>query len=420
MSQKKVLVVGINPWVDNTGINTLINFFADWGSENLAHLYTRDGLPNTRICHTFFRISETSLIKSVLKRKTKTGETVQNTEKKQAPSSLYQKKRGAFWSFARELVWLLGRWKTPELDRFLDDFQPDILFFPVYAAVYMNRLQNYIARYTGKPVVLYSSDDNYSYRSVPKTPPDLFLRFWLRRQEKKLFDRAAKVLVISPEQKEEYDALFHTDCGILTKSIDTHGLVFKKQPPHDPIRMVYTGKLIIGRWQSLAAIAEALGKINESAEKIRLDIYTTDTPTEKQARLLNRNGCSMRGSLTLEEVGRVQKEADVLVFVESLERRYKYRARLSFSTKLTDYFKAGKCVFAIGDKGVAPIDYLIRNDAALTATRYDQIAGVLRRLADEPGLIQAYGQKAFDCGIKNHNAEKQKAVLCEAILGAEQ
>ena len=414
----KVLVVGINPWVDNTGIHTLINFFSNWGTNSLAHLYTRDGLPNTAICNTFFRISENQLIKSIFKRNVKTGESIENTVTitTKNSSAIYQKKHTSLMTFAREIVWVLGNWKTAELCRFLDEFQPDVLFFPVYSTVYMNRLQNFIADYTEKPVILYSSDDNYSYQSISKTPLQLFERFWLRRHETKLFKRANKIMVISPKQKEEYDRLFKTNCTILTKGIDYTGTQYCQLPIHRPIKMVYTGKMIIGRWRSLAAIAEVLGEINAGGEIMVLDIYTTDQLTKEQSAKLNRNGCSVKGGIPLEEVFNVQKNADILVFVESLERKYRYRARLSFSTKLTDYFKVGKCIFAIGDEEIAPIDYLKRFDSAVVATSYEEIRKKLKDICKRPDLIAHYGKKAFDCGQKNHDAEEQKQVLHNEIV----
>ena len=75
----KVLVVGINPWIDNTGINTLINFFDGWDKNSIAHIYTRAKLPNTNMCDKFFRISEPKVMKSVIKRSIKTGEEVFNS-----------------------------------------------------------------------------------------------------------------------------------------------------------------------------------------------------------------------------------------------------------------------------------------------------------------------------------------------------
>ena len=181
--------------------------------------------------------------------------------------------------------------------------------------------------------------------------------------------------------------------------------------------MVYTGKLIIGRWLSLAKIAETLGDINKNGTKIELDIYTTDVLTAEQEKALNRNGCSVKGALTLDEVQEVQKQADILVFVESLEEEFKYTARLSFSTKITDYLKSGKCIFAVGDKEIAPIDYFNRYDSAITATSYEEIGEKLKILVDDVNLISEYSKKAYDCGKEHHNIELTHKTLVDTIMG---
>lgn len=422
MAAPKVLVVGINPWIDNTGINTLINFFDGWDKNSIAHIYTRAKLPNTHMCDKFFRISEPKVMKSVFKRSIRTGEEVFNSNEEAVEASqenqIYNKKHSSLMSLAREFVWLLGKWKTKELDRFLDEYDADVLFFPVYANVYMNRLQNYIRKRTKKPVVLYVSDDNYSYKSIAKTPVSLFTRFWLRSQEKKLFKNAEKIMVIAPKQKEEYDRLFNTDSVILTKGIDFSAVPYEEKSLNSPIKMIYTGKLIIGRWISLAKIAEAMGEINKNETKVELDIYTTDVLTEEQKTKLNRNGCSVKGALTLDEVQQVQKQADILVFVESLEKEFRYTARLSFSTKITDYLKSGKCIFAVGDKDIAPIDYFNRYDSAITATSYDEIGEKLKELINNENKIIEYSKKAYDCGKEHHNAELTNKILVDTITDA--
>ena len=419
LEHPKVLVVGINPWIDNTGINTLINFFDGWDKNSIAHIYTRAKFPNTHICDKFFRISEPKVVKSVLKRKIQTGDVVVNTPENavetEQENRMYNKKHSSLMALAREFIWLFGKWKTKELNKFLDEFDADVLFFPIYSTVYMNRLQNYIRKHTNKPTVLYVSDDNYSYKSISKTPISLFSRFWMRIHEKKLFKTASKIMVISPKQKEEYDKLFNTDSVIMTKGIDFSKNSFEEKIPASPIKMVYTGKLIIGRWLSLAKIAEALSDVNKEKTKIELDIYTTDILTPEQEKALNRNGCAVKGALKLDEVQKVQKEADILVFVESLERKFRYTARLSFSTKITDYLQKGKCIFAIGDRDIAPIDYFNRYDSAITASSYDEIAVQLEKLVSNPRLVAEYGKKAYECGMERHEKTKMDKLLRETI-----
>ena len=120
-------------------------------------------------------------------------------------------------------------------------------------------------------------------------------------------------------------------------------------------------------------------------------------------RMLNENGCRHRGSVRKDEVEVIQRNADVVVFAESLERRHRYAARLSFSTKLTDYFKSGKCIFAIGDRSIAPIAYLVEQDAAIISSSEEEIASALERLSRDVELVSEYGNKAFQCGKKNHD-----------------
>ncbi len=429
-SLPKVLVVSINAWRENSGINTLMNIFSTWEPACLAQVYTRADRPATTVASRFFRISESRVLRSVYRRGTKTGAEVQ-PELPAAPTAApdaeadreharYRKSGRSGWlRLAREMVWRLGRWKTPELDAFVADVDPDVLFFPIYPTVYMGRLQLYIRKRTQKPVVCYISDDNYSYRAVSGLAERIH-RFFLRRVVKKLMTSAEQVLVIAPKQKEEYDRLFGIDCAIITKGIDYTGRTYTPLVPHTPIRMVYTGKLIIGRGHTLSQLAAALAAINTdpAAPRITLDIYTTDTLTEKQMAALSRNGCAVRGALSLEESRRVQAEADVLVFVEGLERRYRNAARLSFSTKLTDYFAAGKCILAIGGADIAPIDYLVREDAGLVASSVAEMRAVLSRLAEDPTLVDAYGRKAFECGLRNHEAAAVSARFRACMLEA--
>ncbi len=422
----KILVVSTNAWRDNTGINTLIQFFQCWDNTRIAQIYAKAMLPRTTVCNKFFRISENAVMKSVFNRRVQTGSEVQNeTTVSQAEKTATAKEQKLYahggkgasliLSICRELVWWIGKWKTKELDRFIDEFDADVLYIPIYPTIYMGRLQKYIMKKTGKPVVSYLADDNYTYRASPKNPLDLIHRCILRKYVKYIVKNSQQLMVIAPKQKEEYDALFGTDSVVMTKGVDFSAYPFEEKPLGEPIRLVYTGKLIIGRWLSLAAIAAALEKINADSERMCLDIYTTDTLTPEQERALNRGGSRVRGALMLDEVAEVQKQADILVFVESLEKKHKNAARLSFSTKITDYLRSGKCIFAIGDEDIAPIDYFKRYDSAITACTYEQIGEQLYRLAGETTLIKEYARKAYDCGVEHHDEGAMHRLLIDTI-----
>lgn len=424
----KALVISVNVWQDSGNIRTLPEIFACYDKEKVAQIYTKAGVPETQVCDRFFRINENAVIKSIFKRKIKTSCEVKNSKGKlsdneqkellaqQKRYSLARKKHSWFMTLCRELVWLSGKWKTPELDEFLDDFAPEVLFVPVYPFVYMSRLQLYIIKRTKVPVVAYISDDNYTYKACGRSPLAYIHRFWLRKGVKKIIGGCKRLFVIAPKQKEEYDRLFGVDSVLLTRAVEIPENAWRQEAPRLPLKMIYTGKLGIGRDKTLAEIAKAVAKINRDEDLISLKIYSGDTPVGEALEAFKGKGVEFCGSVTADKIAELQKESDITVFAESLEKRFKNAARLSFSTKLTDYFKSGCCIFAIGDKDIAPMEYLIKEDAAITVTDYRSIEPELRKLCGNPELVSEYSKKALECGKRNHSSEKVleefKRVMC--------
>lgn len=433
----RVLIPSINVWQDSGAVRTLPEIFSCWDNERIAQIYTKAGVPHTSVCKRFFRINENAVIKSILKRSVRTSSVVENAENEKSEAELKElrkerkrykgsKRHGWFLSLCRELVWLAGKWKTPELDSFVREFDPELLFVPIYPVVYMARLQLYLIKHTEAPVVCYLSDDNYSYKSCSGNPLAYIHRFWLRKKVKKLIEASDKLFVITPMQKEECDRLFGVSSEILTRFVDENDIDKSEQKLHDPIRMIYTGKLSIGRDESIRRVAEAVSQINAEAgrERITFSIYSGDTPSGKCMTAFQNGGNKFCGSVTSDKISVLQRESDICLFAESLSRKYRYSARLSFSTKLTDYLSSGKCIFAVGDRDIAPIDYLAQEDCAIVVTDYDDIKSALQRLCDDRELIAEYGKRAINCGLKNHSKDKVltnfKNTLCDVYESKKQ
>ena len=75
----KVLVIGINAWREDGTAHTLMDIFRCWNPERVALIYARADMPNTEVCHRYFQISESQMIRSVLKPWIKVGRVVENT-----------------------------------------------------------------------------------------------------------------------------------------------------------------------------------------------------------------------------------------------------------------------------------------------------------------------------------------------------
>ena len=211
---------------------------------------------------------------------------------------------------------------------------------------------------------------------------------------------------------------FGTDSLILTKSIDFTSRPYTPQPLNKPLQFVYTGSLIIGRDKTMALIADAINEINiEYGEvKAELNIYSKDEPVDEVMSRLNNGASHHRGFIQRSEVDRVQSEADVVVFAESLVGKSANIAKLSFSTKITDYLANGKCVFAVGKDYIAPIDYFIRNDSAIVSTDESQIKKNLKMLIENSALIEEYSRKAYDCAVRNHEKSMVDKRFIESMV----
>lgn len=406
----KVMVIAINAWRESATSHTLMNIFSCWDPSKLSMVYARADMPDTKVCSRFFQISENDVLKSVFKPWIKTGREVFNMSvvdeslvaEEHARYAAARKKHSWFMSLCREFVWDLGHWKSKELESFIKDVDPDVLFVPIYPTAYMGKIQRYIQKLTKKPMVCYLADDNYSYDSCND-----FFSYWhrslLRPQVKYLAKNCKEMFVIVEKEKEETDKLFGTDSVILTKGIDFKNRSNEKKALNKPLKFVYTGNLIIGRDKTLAMLADILNRLNGEENKATLEIYSPDTVDEETMARLN-NGCSKHcGFVPRDQVESVQRQADVVVFAEALEGKNAYAARLSFSTKITDYLANGKCVFAIGKRDIAPIDYFIRNDSAIVASNEAEIEERVRFIFENTQIIEEYAEKAFVCAKRNHD-----------------
>lgn len=426
-SLPRVLVIGINAWREDGTAHTLMNIFRSWDPDKLALVYTRADLPDTPVCNRYFQISESQIIAGLMKPWRKVGRIVENThtvhnsdvEKEHARYTQAHKRSSALLPILREIVWKLGHWKSKALKNFVRDFNPDIIFVPIYPVAYMGRIQRYITKLTGKPTVCYLADDNYSYDSCHNALQYTH-RCWLRHHVGPIARSCKQMFVIVDKEKEDTDSRFGTDSVILTKSIDFSGKAYNHKVPNSPLRFVYTGSLIIGRDKTLALVADAINNINTKSGEIKAElyIYSQTTPNEDIMVRINHGACHYCGSVPYQQIAGILHDADVVVFAEALEGKEANVAKLSFSTKITDYLSNGKCILAIGKDYIAPIDYFARNDSAIIANNAEQIQQQVARLIDDPQLIDQYGEKAFNCAIRNHDKNMMSNRFITTMLNA--
>ena len=340
----KVLFVSLSPINASISVgNTFLNVFEGIPNVEFASIFTKSGFPDVRI-NKAFRITEKMIVKKLFS-KNAVGEEIK--ERYQGEKGIEntairfaKKKRWSIFFGIQNFIWKLPFWKSKQLKQFLDDYQPDCIFSLLSDSKPLNSLLRYVCDYTKAPLFLYAWDDNYTLRGVGCSPFKIIGRLGSRKSMRKTVKYAKQLYVISQIQKNEYDKIFQRTCKVLTKSADFSEEPKPWQPQQYPLKLLYTGNLGLNRWRSLALLVNALKKINIKERKAELEIYTGDYCTLEMLQALH-DGASSRvmGSVSAEQVQKLQKDADILVHAEGLDKKSAQAVRVSFSTKLVDYFK---------------------------------------------------------------------------------
>lgn len=417
----KILVFSSTPWnIDNSFGNTYSNLFEGIEDLEFANGYSSYGKPKNNISGIYFQIDEKSLVKNLINPNIKTGRVIVDDSDSVILSqgetnaiNNAKKKRWRILFWLRRVLWYIGRWRSKELESFIRSFKPDILFVPLYHSTYLNKIILYIKELTGIRMVCYVSDDVYTLKRVSINPFFWLDRLTTRRMIKKVVDESEYMYVISEVQKLEYEKIFNKNCKILTKNgnfLDEEKNI--KKEFNRPVKLVFTGNIGSGRWKSLAYIVNALERINSEETLAQLFIYSMTPMTEKMKNSLQSEGNSyLMGGVSAEYIDNIQRDSDILVHVESTSLKERLEVRHSFSTKLVDYFKAHRSIFAVGISDVASIEYLLKEDAAIVAQDKEEVFVKLNKLINDTKIISEYANKAWECGKRNH----QKNVIQESL-----
>lgn len=413
----RILILSNEVWNDQINGNNLLTNWFDSFNGVIANIYLSSGIPFNNCCNSYFQITDRMMIKSLIADKAGRELVVdelkvingQDTNKK--TYQLLKKFSCNFTRFARQLVWLLGRYNIVNLTKFIDKFKPDIIFTERMASPKILRFERLIKRIANVPMIAFTGDDEYSLKQFSLSPSFWIVRFITRIMLRKNVQMYSIYYTLSHEQSIYYQEEFGVRTKVLQKcgSPNKH-LIDKKI--NNPIKMIYAGKFYCNRWKSLSQIVSVIKEINNDRVKITLDIYTKDSPTKKQNLLLN-DGINViiKGPITQEELNQLYPTYDISVHVESLDLKNRLSTRYSFSTKIIDCIFSGTAVLAYCDKEHAGLTYLKREDAGLCVINFSELRECLFNVVDNEWKIMEYKHKALSCGIKNNDKNKIRNML---------
>lgn len=422
----KVLIIGHNVLDSRTAFGkTLVSFFKNWRSENLAELYFHSEVPTMDICSKYFRITDTDALKSILKsRKHSVGRSFDSSQidvkrvssrvDTGVKSKLYSfgRKRTSSIYIARNSVWKLSKWYSDELKKWLDEFSPDVIFFAAGDYAFAYRIAYTISKARNIPMVTYICDDYYINRLNTNSILSKPVYKNLMKHVKRCADRSSSIITICDKMTEAYKNLFDKPIYTVYTGYSASGEVCA-----DGEGIVYLGNLGFSRHRSLVDIGRALKSISkQTGEDVWLDVYSTENREEIIKDLSAENGIRFHGAVDSQEVRRIISQSKMVVHVESFEPINIKKVQYSVSTKIADLLASGHCILAYGPQDVASIEYLEENEAACVVSNPDALEIKLKDILYNKEKREKIINAAKALSLKNHDADAVTQKIEDIIL----
>lgn len=421
MKEKRVLVISHNAFstTNNMG-KTLKALFNTFDKSKLAQLYFHSADSDIDMCTTSFRITDKDVVKSIFTRR-KCGtcidndNTIEGNNKKSNITHKIGQKRNATKHLIRDFVWKVGNWKTTELMQWVEEFQPEAIFYASGYAMFSFDIAIYLSKKFNIPLITYFCDDYYDvdYRTgsnklIAAARLNLF-----RKKVSEIVKQSSELIFISTTMMNKYNELFNKKGKVLMTPYSFS--INEPKKSDDVITLSYLGSVQSNRWMVLRKIGEALEKINKDGIKIKLDIYSMLDDEEVKSKLSIKNAMNFKGSINSEQVKEVYKKSDVLLHVESFLEDDVERVKHSVSTKVADCLASNRAFFVVASNEIASVKYLKENNAAYIIDNEEKILTLLKEYFIDNKIDNKIINNAKVLANKNHNSVNNANMMKKII-----
>lgn len=402
----KILVISHNCFSKH-GSNgrTLANFFIDWPQESLAQFYINNEIPDSEVCNNYFRVTDVEVLKSFLKR-VKVGKHIANDtlvnsiEENKNLNTLYKRsrKRTSLNYLIRNFLWDRDKWRSKELEEWIDKFDPDLILLQLGDYSFMLRIALKLAKYKGIPLIVYNSEDYYFKDQESFSPLYHLYRFDYKRQVERVINYASHSIYNSRMLQNTYNKKFEHESTVIMTSSEIEPSFYKVD--NYPLIISYLGNIGVGRHEPLIEIANAVHGFDNN---LYLDIYGKIPNEEVEKSLMECDGIRIKGFIPYEEVIKVMQQSDVLVHAENFSEFYQWDLKHAFSTKIADSLASGTCFFMYAPEDMAASMYLKENHIAFVANNTSEMKDIVLQIVSNTNVRSRYIKEALECVKHNHN-----------------
>ncbi len=423
--EKKILIVGTVPYNRQSTSRAFDAYFNGWPREKLAQIFSNTKTPCKGHCQKLYQITDQRMLKRWFGAQIATGKQFFYDELPDAwadndlevgsaaVSKLYNwgSHKSSFVYLARKLLWRKALWCTPELEQWLDDFQPECVFLAFSDDFFIPEIAMYVADRYQIPIISCIGDDYYFNYKFSLSPLYHCYKLMYRAKVRRVFSHRGTAAYIGDKIRDLYNANFPLEGETVYLSSEVAQKEFTPIDLESP-NIAYFGNIRLGRNESLCQIATALGKINPD---YRLQVYSNEADPRHYRMLQEHPNVDYRGSVPYSKVKELMAQCHLQIVAEGFSKKDVDITRYSLSTKVADALASGCAVFAYGSEQCGAIEYAAQTGCITTCTRPEQLQIQLQELLDDTQRQQENYRLAEEVTRQHHTLAVSTAIFRKLV-----
>ena len=401
---------------------TLVSYFKDFDADDIAQFYIQSEVPTLNICKNYYRVTDKDVLKSLFGCKTgcvlheediETGKVNVKTYT-DVEAKLHRRagKRTPMTYLLRNALWKFGHWNNKKLKQWVDEFDPECVFFVSGDYAFTYKIALNIAKTKNIPLYVSCMDDYYINNNNKGKFLGEFQHKIFMRSVNAVMHYASAIFCICDAMSDKYSELFGKKCVTIHTAAS---FAAPLECSNSSNRIAYIGGLSYNRHLQLADIGSTLKKFG-----MQLDVYALPRTPDIQKYMTEEYGIVFHGSISSDEVKKVTAQSMAVIHTESFDDDIKDKVKYSVSTKIADSLMSGICIFAYGPSDIASINYLKENEVAICVTSKEDLYDGIDRLINDETLRSKVISNAIALANKNHHPGASYEVICNTITDGRQ
>lgn len=425
MTHPRLLIVGTVPYNTQSSSRAFDAYFHNWERENIAQIFSDSISPVKGHCGTLFQITDYRLLQRWKGKSIETGviynyddlpdtnESAARIDERKNMEMAYRfgAKHSPLTHLLRAILWRKCLWCTHKLNKWLDDFNPEVVFLSFSDDFFISQIALYVAQRYNIPIVSSIGDDYiFNYRFSLNPLYNLY-KYSYKRHITKVLGHQGSAIYICDKIRDKYNMEFGLDGETVYLSSSIRRKDFSYINIENPL-ITYFGNIRMGRNKALNDIGYALGRINP---QYKLEVYSGEKDPAIYNIFKDNPNIVYGGTIPYEQVQYKMASSDITIIVEGFLAEDINWSRYSLSTKAADSLASGSMILSYGSQECGIIEYMQSTKASFVCTDRHQLEHVIRDMFINKSLQEQYYHQQIVITNKNHNLEKSCEVF-ESIV----